>query len=465
VDALLGRTADAAARIRKARDVLVVAHIDADGLTAGSIADLALERAGVEHQLRFVKSLTPDVLREALDASADVTLFVDLGSGAAEQLAERDVVICDHHHTGKDFPLHLNPRLFGMDGGTTASGAGMTYLLARALLPDHHADLAALAIVGAVGDLQDLRDRRVTGLNRDIILRDARAAGVVEPQLDARLFGRETRPLHRMLQYSDDPHLPGLSGREDACQRFLDDLGIARRDGDAWRRWVDLTPVERRKVLSALAGHLLRTGRGADQVRRLVGEVYLFPRETPGTPLHEAREFATLLNSTARYGEAGIGLAVCRGDRGEAYTKALALLRDHRSNLVVGLQLVRERGLQCTPTLQYFDAGDQIRDTIVGIVAGMLYGTPGVRRDLPVVAFARSDDGNTKVSARAPRDLARRGLNLGQALRHAAEAVEGVGGGHDGAAGATIPRGREDAFLAHLDTQLRAQLAIPAAPA
>lgn len=458
MDALLDRTDRAAERLRRARDVRVVAHIDADGLTAGSIADAMLERAGVEHRMDFVKSLTPEELDRIRDANNEVTLFVDLGSGVADRLQGMEVVICDHHHFGADLPYHLNPRLYGMDGGTTASGAGMTYLLARAM-DRANRDLAALAVVGAVGDLQDLHARRLTGLNRDIILADGRAAGVVEASLDTRLFGRETRPVHKMLQYADDPHLPGLSGREEPCLRFLQELGVPAGDGERWRRWVDLTLEERRRVLSALASHLLRAGRGAEAARRLVGEVYSFPRERLGEPVHDAKEFATLLNSTARYGKAAVGLAVCRGDRGAAYQDALSLLRDHRHNLVSGLQLVRERGLTQRTTLQYFDAGDQIRDTIVGIVAGMLYGLEGVRRDLPIVGFARTDDGKTKVSARASRDIVKRGVNLSRALGQAAQAVEGIGGGHDVAAGATIPRGREGEFLEHLEAQLQAQTA------
>jgi RecJ-like exonuclease len=458
MDALLERVAAAAARVRRAREVQVVAHIDADGLTAGSIADLALERAGVEHEVRFVKSLTPEELAWVRDRNAELTLFVDLGSGAADQLRDLEVVICDHHHHGADLPYHLNPRLFGLDGGTAASGAGMSYLLARAL-DGGNKDLASLAVVGALGDLQDLEARRLTGLNRDIVLPDGRAAGVLDAHLDTRLWGRETRPLPKLLQYSDDPHLPGLSGREDACARFLEQLGIPPWDGELPRRWIDLTREEQRKLLSALASHLLRYGRGSGAVRRLVGEVYTLPREPPGTPVHDAKEFATLLNSTARYGRADVGLAICRGERGPVYREALGLLRDHRHNLVNGLQLVRERGLVATGSLQYFDAGDQIRDTIVGIVAGMLYGLDGVRRDLPIVGFARTEDGRTKVSARANRDLVKRGVNLSRALGAAAQSVEGIGGGHDVAAGATIPTGREPEFLAHLERQLVAQLA------
>jgi RecJ-like exonuclease len=43
-------------------------------------------------------------------------------------------------------------------------------------------------------------------------------------------------------------------------------------------------------------------------------------------------------------------------------------------------------------------------------------------------------------------------------MGEAAEAVGGDGGGHDVAAGATIPAGREEEFVAHVDRLVGEQL-------
>ncbi|MDR2846662.1 MAG: DHH family phosphoesterase, partial [Candidatus Methanoplasma sp.] len=64
----------------------------------------------------------------------------------------------------------------------------------------------------------------------------------------------------------------------------------------------------------------------------------------------------------------------------------------------------------------------------------------------PIFAFADADDG-VKVSARASRALTDRGLDLSFVMKTASEVVGGYGGGHSVAAGATIPKGMEDAFL------------------
>ena len=72
------------------------------------------------------------------------------------------------------------------------------------------------------------------------------------------------------------------------------------------------------KLLSAFdfaAKLLLTKGFGHRLTERLVGEVYVLTNESSGTELHDAKEYATLLNATARYDKPDVGLNVCLGDR------------------------------------------------------------------------------------------------------------------------------------------------------
>jgi len=67
-------------------------------------------------------------------------------------------------------------------------------------------------------------------------------------------------------------------------------------------------------------------------------------------------------------------------------------------------------------------------------------------------------DGQTKVSARGTRGLIARGVDLADALREAAESLDGSGGGHNIASGATIPKGKEEKFLTLVDEIVGRQL-------
>ena len=261
-----------------------------------------------------------------------------------------------------------------------------------------------------------------------------------------------------MLQYSSDPIIPGLTGRESSCISFLRDLGIHMQDGDNWRKWIDLSKDERKIIISNIAELLLTKGFGHKLTKRIIGEVYLLNKEKPGTELHDAKEFATLLNSTARYNKYDVGLNVCLGDRDKYFKKAKKLLLGHRHNLVEGLQFAREEGIVKRKYLQFFNAGTGIRDTIIGIVANMLLNSEDVSSSLPLIGFAEKEDGNIKVSARGTEFLIEKGLNLSAAMKKSAIAVEGVGGGHNIAAGATIPKGKEEDFLDLLEKEIKEQL-------
>jgi len=307
-----------------------------------------------------------------------------------------------------------------------------------------------------VGDVQDQEFRRLSGYNRTI-LADGIAAGVLEAQIDLRLFGRETRPAYKMLQYATDPWIPRLSGNEEACIAFLLEQGVDLKIEDHWRSWSDLDRGEKQRVVSALVSHMLERGCGIKEVERLAGETYTLPREPAGSPTRDAKEFGTLMNACGRYDQPEVGYRVCRGDRDEYLAQALRLLRGHREYLVDSMETIEETGITQMEALQYFHAADRIRDTVVGIAASMALNRDGATKDLPIIAFAQADDG-IKVSARTTRELVARGLDLAAVMQVASMAVGGQGGGHHAAAGATIPPGSEEKFLEIANRMVREQL-------
>src|SRR5574340_245458 len=199
-----------AERLRTAPFVKIVTHIDTDGITGGAIASEALARAGVEHEVAFAKHLDDAALTAIKREGRPLVWFVDLGAGMLHAMHGLDAVVTDHHvPTEREVPkalrgdllrfaesldrvLMLNPNLEG-NGSDVASGAGCAYAVAKALDPKN-TDLAAVAVVGAIGDMQEQEFRRLDGYNRTI-LADGEAAGVVTAEMDLRLFGRETRPV------------------------------------------------------------------------------------------------------------------------------------------------------------------------------------------------------------------------------------------------------------------------------
>jgi single-stranded-DNA-specific exonuclease len=71
-------------------------------------------------------------------------------------------------------------------------------------------------------------------------------------------------------------------------------------------------------------------------------------------------------------------------------------------------------------------------------------------QEKPVIAISRVEN-VARMSTRGSQYLISKGLDLASACRVAAESVGGNGGGHDIAAGATVPADREGDFLDALD--------------
>ncbi len=464
VPALKEQANACAETLETAERVLIASHIDADGLTSGAIASTALTRAGIDHEIVFEKQLDAAAIDRIAQTDYETVLLTDFGSGQIPDIEPHvntgaiEPIIVDHHQPAADTGLidhHLNPLNVGIDGAAELSGAGATYLLARALGGPANRDLAGLAVVGALGDRQDT-DGELVGANT-AIAEEGIDVGVLAATTDLAFYGKQTRPLPELLAYAGEIEIPGITGNRDGAARFLAELDVTvRRDG-SWARWVELTNDQRQAVASALLQRAITRGVPADYVRNLIGTSYILQDEQPGTILRDASEFSTLLNATARYERADVGLAVCLGDREEAYEQAQTLLGTHRRNLSEGLEWVEEHGVTRENHYQWFHAEDQIRETIVGIVAGMAVGTDAVDRSIPIVAFANAADDEVKVSTRGTPAMARDGLDLSVVMHEAATAVGGEGGGHTVAAGATIPEDTEPQFREHVDAELAAQ--------
>jgi RecJ-like exonuclease len=469
-------------------EVQIISHIDADGLTAASIASLTLSREEIKHEIKFVKQLDDSVIKDLEKSNNDSSgaeklfWFTDLGSGMRKQINHLNPIITDHHapsildydvpvqartdllkfgdildHQKDDF--HLNPHLFNLDGTYDVSGAGTVYQVSTAINIKNR-DLAYLAIIGAVGDLQDSRYHQLTGTNRKI-LNDAETSGRIKTNIDISTFGRESRPLQNLLMYSTDPYFPGLTMNETNCIKFYKRLDIPLKENGKQRHWVDLSFDERKNILSELMELLLSKGIGHRDAKRLLGEVYSLPTEQKGTPLHDAKEFATLLNSCGKYNRPETGYNICLGDRKEHLNQGYHLLKGHKSILMEGMQYVKDTGIQDFGIIQYFDVEDKIPDNIVGTITSMMLANNDTNSDRTLFGFIITEDGeNLKVSARATRVLVNQGLNLSEVMRESSRKIgEGsVGGGHDIAAGATIPRNKKEEFLKIAEDLIKNQL-------
>jgi single-stranded-DNA-specific exonuclease len=442
--------------------------LDADGIAAAAVIGKALYRQDAKFRIRIMQWVDEKIINEIIQDKPELVILSDFGSGYLDLLNEKvphfKIVILDHHQiTGANENPNItqvNPHLHGIDGATDVSGSGVTYFVARALDPKN-VNLAPVAIVGALGDMQDRYDQRQLGGLNQLMVEDAVNAKLLTVEKDLTFFGRETRPIHRTLASTTNPFIPGISGEEDKSLAFLSSLNIKLKDGEKWRALRDLTDEEKKRLCSALAEYLLSKGLHYE-ITNLIGNIYILNNEEPWTPLRDAREFAVVLNSTGRMDRPSLGIAVCMGDRTAALEEANKVLEGYRKSINKYLSWVNEKPerLQELENIYVVNGEDFINEKVVGTISSILISSlPNMEKPLLAYAKAQSEgEPVAKFSSRTTDLAVHKGVNLGEVMRIASEKVEGKGGGHNIAAGAQAPIGKVDDFVRVANELVRKQL-------
>ena len=454
-DGLMGRYLGLVPRLLKlAKDgkrILVVTHIDADGLCSGSIAFASLMRKGANVTLRTLPDLDGKAIAALAAENYDMYVFTDLGSALVADLESAlggKYLVVDHHQIQQadmGNPSVVNAWAYSYDGGKEACSSAMAYFLALAIDPNND-DLSPLAVVGSLADRQDGGPgRSLTGLNRSAV-QDAQTRGLLRVSTDLMFIGRETRPIHEAVALTSTPFLKGLTGNKDSVLATLHQSGMTLKEGGSWRTIASLTPDEKKGLTEVIAEALGPAEGATEALAKLVGETYTFEFEDSFTPLRDAREFGTLLNACGRMGAAGTGISVCLGDRSEAFRTAMKTLSEYRSGINKALDGITSDSsrIERQGSLVLVRAQGLVDERMLGPVISILASSPEFS-DKVVVGSSDSGDSELKISSRVGDGYPGE-VNLGVIMREAAEGVEGVGGGHAMAAGAKIPASRAEAF-------------------
>jgi len=470
LDAFLKSASEVAEVIRKRVEnnetIHVISHYDADGLAAAGIIGKALLRLGATFRIRIEKWIDEKVTEQITADKPSLTIFTDFGSGYLDllnaKLSDYALAILDHHQPVTQ-PLstfaQVNPHTHEIDGSRDLSGAGAAYLVAKAL-DEKNTDLACIAVVGALADLQDKYDQRKLGGINEKIVEDAVNEGFLNVETDLLFFGRETRPIHKALACTTSPFIPSISGEEDKSLAFLASLGIAPKHGEKWRALRDLSEEEKKNLFSGIADYLVSKGFPSDTTLGLIGKVYTLTKEEPWTPLRDAREFAVLLNATGRMDKPSLGVAICMGDRETALEEANTVLEEYRRTITKYLGWLNEKAerIEELNSIYVVKGEDFIDENIIGAVSSILSTSlPNPEKPLIAYSFVPGED-QIKISARTLDIMTSKGLNLGEIMRVAAEKYSGRGGGHNIAAGAQVPTKNIDSFIKYVNDLVKKQL-------
>lgn len=437
------RLEDAAALLKSHKgQVRIFSHYDPDGIGSAAVACRMVKRLGLGFQATLSHNLDDRTLEDIRSDTPEshLIIFSDMGSSKVTQLDDfpNNIIVIDHHQPEKEGEriIHLNPHLFGIDGAREASAS--SFILALAVTVDQaNWDMIGPALAGAVGDRQNLGGFR--GYNEDLVT-TAAARGIVKPESMPNLKGGT---IYDSLIESPEPYFKGITGRKRETSHLLKWLGFEK---DSQISQLD---GEKKKFLSSICSlRLLRQG----AVPEAIGDFVMTRYWLYDWNMY-ADQLSSLFNSCSRQGEQSLGLALALGDK-EAMEKAAKHEAVHRDFIIQKLRELEAELPKAMKHIQHFKATEV---NYAGVLAGLgvLYFFDSTK---PTFGLAEKD-GMLHVSARAPRSLLKAGLNLGTACNQAATKFGGAGGGHDIAAGATLPLESEAKFLKEMDRIVGEQMA------
>lgn len=441
---------------KRHENILVACHYDADGICSATLISQFIYKNEGHCEIRAISDPSTKNLERIRTANFDLVIFVDLGSGISDGIPKflgDKWLIIDHHSISEDelkkeaSQKILNPWQFGYDGSKDISCAGLSYFLTER----RRDDLSSfLALVGALGDAQDVGPRKsLIELNAKIA-ENASSSHQINTRVDLLFQGRDVRPIHEAVANSVFCFLPGLTGNKDACLATLRSAGLDLKINARWKTIGDLGEEEKQQVLSAILPHLSGTTIAVDE---LVGTVYCSNSVDEYSLAHDARDFASLLSACGRTGKSGIAISLCLGTSPDLTNEIEAEFSHYRTELVRTVQ-----GLISSPDRfvdrQHYSLilGDGIlNEKMTGAVCQVL---STLNRSKNKIVFLRTttQDGDVKVSARLGKGVE---IDLGAMMHSIAQATFGVGGGLSTRAGSKFSIARQQEFQAAVDVQFQ----------
>jgi RecJ-like exonuclease len=242
--------------------------------------------------------------------------------------------------------------------------------------------------------------------------------------------------------YAIDPHFPGIKDGAGASA-FLDKAGIVPRT-----RFSDLNRADRRKLTSLAMLDMASAGSEPEAIRTAVRRRFVYKPDGA-----YADHLSRLIDSCGRSGMGGTGVALACGSA-HALHEAESISMQFKRRVHEGTLFLKSNGIEERRNLHHFKWGDPAVTGILAEITTLYLG----RHGKPVFGSA-AVDGRIKISSRTTRALVARGVNLSEVCKRAAGACDGLGGGHNIAAGATIPELALDRFLEGADRVIGEQLA------
>jgi single-stranded-DNA-specific exonuclease len=417
----------------KNKEILIVSHFDTDGITSAAILIKTLKKLDKKFSVKIVKTLEKEII-DSLPKDKFI-IFLDLASNSLNYLSGfDDVFIIDHHEIIQEIPENINMLNSELFENHNISSSGLTYLFCKVINPSIK-ESAKLAILGMIGDCLE---KDIGNLNHQILI----DGEVIKKR--GLLIYPSTRPLNRVLEFSSDPFIPGVTGDSKGVRDLLREVGL--NENGKCKSLIELDEGEMSKLVTAI---FLKKPKSND-TNKIIGDIFLVKFFNK---LEDARELSAMINACSRLGESETALQFCLEVQ-KAKKRAETLYVKYKRFIISGLEFATKAEKIEGKGFVIINAKNEIKDTIIGTIASIISNSFIYEEGTVITAMAYYKD-KIKVSS---RNVGKNGRNIREVLNTIVSRTGGEVGGHKHAAGCIIEKQKEGEFIDNLKKILEIEL-------
>jgi RecJ-like exonuclease len=254
-----------------------------------------------------------------------------------------------------------------------------------------------------------------------------------------------TRPLNRVLEYSSDPFIPGVTGKPEGVIELLREAGLFP-EGGKYKSLIELNEKEMENLVTSI---VLRNPKRKN--KELLGDLFLIKMFGK---LEDARELSAKINACSRDGKPHIAISYTMENQ-EAKKRAESIHVKYKQQLISGIKYAEEANKIIGKGYIILNAKDKIKDTMIGTITSILANSPTYEKGTIIIGMSYNDSNQIKISA---RNIGKNGRNVRELLSTAMNSFKGEVGGHEFAAGCSIPIEKEEEFIEVLKKHLELQV-------
>jgi len=432
----------------KTETIHIVSHHDTDGLCSAAILEQSLEKEKISFitiNLQQIDKENLNQLSKSINKKSTI-IFTDIGSTnldlISEQLHSNKIIILDHHKPNvseysKNIKL-INPFVYDIDEENMISGSGIVYFFCQGINSTNK-EYAYIAVLGAIGDTQE--NKGFQHLN-NIILQHSILQKQIFVGKELQLYGKNSRPLIKVLEYSTDLNIPGLTNNYKGVIAFLKELRIPLYWKEKPRKWYQLKDFEKEAITEKIISL-----KPDVPIEDMTINTYRFNNITK-RELKYGREFSTIINACGRLEEYRTAID-CLKNNETAQDSAINNLRVYKSSIhdaLIIFEKAREEGtLIGNDKVIIFDTENKVKASIVGVIASIIARNKYYESGVIICSLSTLDENYLKISLRVSQD--KTDLNLSDFLQQLVSEFGANAGGHVNAAGAIIPLKHKQEFI------------------